>query len=162
VAKVLATVKALVDADGRIDVFEYLLARVISLHLWESYNPDKVRVAGTKSLKSCRDEALQVMAVLARHGHSDPAVAKAAFMRGAGILSFEADTPMPSIDNWVSILDVALEKLDGLKSAEKEKLVRALATVVMHDGKMEPAELELLRATCDLIHVPLPILGAAS
>jgi hypothetical protein len=32
----------------------------------------------------------------------------------------------------------------------------------MHDEKMEPAELELLRATCDLIHVPLPMLGVAS
>jgi Zn-dependent protease with chaperone function len=158
VARVLATVKELVDADGHVDVFEYLLARVIALHLWESYNPDKVRVAGTKSLKSCQDEALQVMAVLARHGHHDPVVAKAAFMQGVGILSFEADTPMPPTDNWVSVLDAALEKLDGLKSAEKEKLVRALTTVVMHDGKMEPAELELLRATCDLIHVPLPLL----
>jgi len=46
VAKVLATVDALVEADGRIDVFEYLLARVIKQHLWESHNPHAVKVAG--------------------------------------------------------------------------------------------------------------------
>jgi hypothetical protein len=32
VTRVLDTVKALVEADGRIDVFEYLLARVITMH----------------------------------------------------------------------------------------------------------------------------------
>jgi Zn-dependent protease with chaperone function len=65
VTKVLETVKALVEADGRIDVFEYLLARVISTYLWESHNPGRVRVSGNKSLAACRREALQVFGVLA-------------------------------------------------------------------------------------------------
>lgn len=161
VTRVLDTVKALVDADGRVDVFEYLLARVISMQLWESYNPDKVRVAGNKTLKSCRAEALQVMAVLARHGHDDPAQATAAFNAGVQVLAFKGDMPMPSTTEWVNVLDDALEKLDGLRSTEKEKLVRALTTVVVHDGRMKPSEMELLRATCDLIHVPLPLFAAA-
>jgi len=33
-----------------------------------------------------------------------------------------------------------------------------LSAVVMHDGKMDAEELELLRVICDLIHVPLPLL----
>ena len=31
----LQTVQELVDVDGRVDVFEYLLAKVISQHLWD-------------------------------------------------------------------------------------------------------------------------------
>jgi hypothetical protein len=68
---------------------------------------------------------------------------------------------MPRTENWTAILDRALPKLDRLKSAEKEKLVRALITVVLYDGLLAPAELELLRVTCDLIHVPLPMLSIA-
>jgi uncharacterized tellurite resistance protein B-like protein len=65
---------------------------------------------------------------------------------------------MPRVENWTDALDRLLPKLDRLKATEKEKLVRALITVVLHDGQLAPAELELLRVTCDLIHVPLPML----
>jgi Zn-dependent protease with chaperone function len=159
VTKVLETVKALINADGRVEVFEYLLARVISMHLWESQNPSRVQAAGSKSLQSCRREALQVMAVLARHGNGDPQKAGEAFNAGADSLWPGAQVDMPVTENWVSTLDAALPKLDRLKSAEKERLVHALALVVSHDGRTEPSELELLRATCDLIHVPLPMLS---
>jgi hypothetical protein len=40
--------------------------------------------------------------------------------------------------------------------------VDALAAVILHDGRMSPTELELLRVTCDLIHVPLPLLVSAT
>jgi hypothetical protein len=38
--------------------------------------------------------------------------------------------------------------------------VRALIEVAMHDEQIAPVELELLRAACYLIHVPLPLLTA--
>ena len=67
---------------------------------------------------------------------------------------------MPPTEDWVTSLDQALPGLDLLKSTEKEKLVRALTEVVSHDSQLVPSELELLRAVCDLIHVPLPMLTA--
>ena len=67
VNRVLDTAKAMIDADGRVDVFEYLLARSITMQLRESYNPQRVRVAGNKAITSCRNEALSL---LARSGRS--------------------------------------------------------------------------------------------
>ena len=58
----------------------------------------------------------------------------------------------------VLLQSAAEQALDALKPADKQKLVNALTAVVMHDGRMDPTELELLRAACDLIHVPLPLL----
>ncbi|MEE8339850.1 MAG: M48 family metallopeptidase [Xanthomonadales bacterium] len=159
VKKILDTVEALSHADGRIDVFEYLLARIIDQHLRETYNPHTVKVSGRKSLRSCHTEALQVVAVLAGHGDAGGEAAQSAFMAGLEVLGVDSKTTMPSLENWTAALDQALPKLDRLKSAEKEKLVRALITVVLHDGLLAPAELELLRVTCDLIHVPLPMLS---
>ncbi len=160
IARVLDTVQAMVREDGRIDVFEYLLARVISMHLQESQNPERVRLAGGKTLGSCRAEALGVLSVLARHGADADAAAEPAFQAGLALLDIDPGTQMPAADDWVSLLDDALPKLDRLKSAEKEKLVTAMATVVLHDGRLAPAELELLRVSCEVLHVPLPLLTA--
>jgi len=68
VSKVLSTVKALNAADGQTDVFEYLMAKIIAQHLWESMNPQRVKLAGKKSLQKTMDKALDVIAVLALHG----------------------------------------------------------------------------------------------
>ncbi len=160
VTRVLETVKAMIDADGRVDVFEYLLSRVISMHLWESHNPHRVRVAGNKALSDCRTEALALLAVLARHGSSVPGEAAAAFASSLQDIDLKPDTPMPDADDWRAVLDSALPKLDRLKSAEKEKLVRAMVGVVLHDGRLAATEMELLRVSSELIHVPLPLLTA--
>jgi Zn-dependent protease with chaperone function len=160
VTRVLDTVEALVDADGRVDVFEYLLARTISMHLLESNSPHRVRIAGRKTISDCREETSGLLAVLARHGQVEPGDEMASFAAGIDTLGFKTDTPMPDVDDWVSVLDAALPKLDLLKSGEKEKLVRAMAEVVLHDGRLAATEMELLRVSCDVIHVPLPLLTA--
>jgi len=160
VTRVLDAVKALVEADGRVDVFEYLLARVITMHLWESHNPNQVKIAGNKTLKTLDQEALQVLAVLARHGHSDEEPAFAAYRAGTAELGMDAGESLPGSQDWVKTLDEALPRLDRLKPGEKEKQVSAMLAVVLHDGQLVPSELELLRVICDLIHVPLPLLTA--
>ena len=160
VTRVLDTVKALVESDGRIDVFEYLLARVITMHLWESQNPQRVKVTGNKAIRSCEQEAAQVLAVLAQHGHSNDELASAAFRAGLAKLGISTNGDLPGKDEWVNVLDTALPKLDRLKSSDKEKLVGALIEVVLQDDRLVPSELELLRVICDLVHVPLPLLTA--
>jgi Zn-dependent protease with chaperone function len=160
VSRVLDTVESMVEADGRIDVFEFLLARTISMHLRESDNPHRVRTAGHKTISNCRRQAAGLLAVLAHHGQVGAEDAKAAFGAGMKALGVETDTVIPDVSDWVAVLDTALPKLDLLKSLEKEKLVRAMTEVVLHDGRLAATELELLRVSCDLIHVPLPLLTA--
>ena len=159
VSLVLDTAKAMIDADGRVDIFEYLLARVITMHLWESQNPHRVRISGSKAIADCKDEALALLAVLARHGSAGPGTAEAAFVAGLEALDLGPDTPLPVENDWMTVLDSALPKLDRLKSAEKEKMVTAMAAVVLHDGRLDPTEMELLRVSSHLIHVPLPLIN---
>lgn len=160
VTRVLDTVKSLVEADGRVDVFEYLLARVIRMYLWESHNPNQVKTSGNKTLKALEHEALQVLAVLAQHGHPGEESALAAYRAGAAELGLNAGDRLPGRNDWVRVLDEVLPGLDRLKPGEKEKLVGAMLGVVLHDGQLVPSELELLRVIGDLIHVPLPLLTA--
>jgi hypothetical protein len=158
VQKVLETVNELIHADGRIDVFEYLLARVVAQYLWESVNPHSVRNAGRKSLKGLVPETAMVIAILARHGHPSDAEALQAYSKGMSGIKDSDIPPMPSTDDWIGSLDQALAGLDRLKLADKEILVRSLIETVTADGNLVPAELELLRAVCAMLHVPVPMI----
>jgi Zn-dependent protease with chaperone function len=154
----LEAASALIEADRRIDVFEYLLARVLRMHLWQAHNPHVVRPSGRVSLKRSRGEALQVLAVLARHGHADDQVAGAAFHAGLGVIDPGAKDELPEVPDWVAAMDAALPRLDRLRSGDKQRLVTGLVAVATHDDQLAPTELELLRVTCELIHVPMPLL----
>jgi len=163
VTKVLSTVQALNDADGQTDVFEYLMAKIIAQHLWESMNPHNVKLSGRKSLKQANDKAIDVIAVLAAHGSQDSEETKAAFQAGTKRLNIDESTAMPAIDDWSVALDNALPELDRLKPSDKEILVKALIATVMTDNKLAVSEMELLRVVCSVIHVPLPMItGGAS
>lgn len=160
--QVLAAMQGMVRLDGRIDLFEYLLSRITLQYVWESQNPSSVRMAGNKSLASCQAQALRLLATLAVHGNEAENAAREAFAAGAAVLG-QADVAMPASTNspeqWPAVLDQDLSLLDQLAPREKQTLLAALVSTVMKDGKAVIAELELLRVTCDLLHVPLPMLS---
>jgi Zn-dependent protease with chaperone function len=161
VRKVLGVMDELIHADGRVDVFEYLLARMVSRYLWESANPHKVRDAGHKSLSGLLPEAARVIAILARHGHSDPAQATRAYRSGMSTVAPDSVPEMPDTRDWTEQLDKALDRLDHLKMADKQTLVQALVETVTADGKLVAEELELMRAVCAMLHVPMPLIPAS-
>jgi Zn-dependent protease with chaperone function len=159
VSKVLATVKAVSESDGQIDVFEYLMAKVITQHLWESMNPQGVRLSGKGSLKQAIEKALNVIAVLALHGHEDAKSVESAYRVGRELLGVNTTDPIAAIENWGETLDSALPVLDQLKPADKAILVKAMIATVMADNRVAVAEMELLRVVCAVIHVPLPMIS---
>ena len=174
ISKMLNTVDKLVRLDGRIDVFEYLLARLIAQYLWESQNPKSARLAGSKRLSGQQQSCREVLAVLARHGAGKSVLdnarteqgssgsrngPEAAYRAGLEVLGLAEDSDMPRVSDWAETLDNILPALDRLRASDKEKLVKAMVTTVSHDGQLLPQELELLRVVCSLIHVPLPLLN---
>jgi Zn-dependent protease with chaperone function len=160
IERILKAVKSLAEMDHEIDTFEFLLARSVSMQLWEAHNPDRVRLSGNRPLARSMDAAAGVLAVLAQHGHADEMGAAAAFAAGWRELGGDDAVPMRAEGDWIGTLDRALPELDRLRAADKEVLVRAMITTVMHDRELAPGELELLRAVSALIHVPLPLLSA--
>jgi hypothetical protein len=157
--QLLATVDGLIHRDGQIDVFEYVLARLLRQQLGEAMEPGRAQPGHTK-LPAVRQEALALLATLARHGHASPDGARRAFAAGAAVLFPGDAASYAAPDPWIPALDQALPALDALLPAGKETLVLALATTVGHDGQVAIREAELLRLTCTLLHCPLPpVLG---
>jgi Zn-dependent protease with chaperone function len=157
----VALVDRLIHADGRVDVFEFALARLLAKQIDDALHPVGARSAGSAALAACAGEARDLLAILAHHGNSDPARARAALEAGLALLDLEPEDGAAASEDWPARLDAALAKLDALRMEDKARLLRAMVAVIAHGGVIEPAEAELLRAVCASLHVPLPVLHQA-
>ncbi|MFI7551180.1 M48 family metallopeptidase [Micromonospora sediminimaris] len=152
----LAAVFTLIQADGAINVTEYCLSRLLLAELEESLRPNSRWRTDRRKLIDARSAAATLLAILAQVGHPDRPEAERAFQAGVGALLPGANLPYAPPENGVLALETAWPVLDGLRPADKERLVAATVAVISHDGTMTVPEIELLRTICGLLHCPLP------
>ncbi|MCU7856552.1 MAG: M48 family metallopeptidase [Candidatus Thiodiazotropha sp. (ex Lucinoma borealis)] len=156
--RMLETVTEIIHQDGKIEVFEFLLAKVISLHLTDAMNPSQSRTSGNQTLVAQAQPVRDVIAILADHGHRDIEMVKRSYQMGLQSVGLEL-SPLQLPNDWPSALDNALANLDLLKITEKERLISALVETILTDAHIDTQELELLRAIGSALHVPLPLLS---
>ncbi|MFF5214298.1 M48 family metallopeptidase [Micromonospora sp. NPDC000442] len=156
VESLLAAVFTLIQADGAINVTEYCLSRLLLAELEESLRPDSRWRTDRRKLTDARSAAAALLAILAQVGHPDRPEAERAFQAGVAALLPGTDLPYTPPENGVLALETAWPVLDGLRPADKERLVAATVAVISHDGMMTVPEIELLRTICGLLHCPLP------
>ncbi|MCU7845432.1 MAG: M48 family metallopeptidase [Candidatus Thiodiazotropha sp. (ex Monitilora ramsayi)] len=154
--RMLETVTEIVHLDGKIEVFEFLLAKVITLHLTDAMNPAQSRTGGSDTLMNQAQAVRNVIAILASHGHADQGMVSRSYAVGIKSAGLDA-SPIQIPSNWPNALDKALERLDRLRIREKERLIRALVETILTDAQVITQELELLRAIGAALHVPLPL-----
>ena len=155
---IMSTIRQMIAATEHIEPFEYLLTKVIELHIENAKHPNKAVIVGNGRISKAMDEVVVILSVLAMHGHSDLSASQQAFDRGMQDLGISGQN-MRFTNDWVERVDLALHKLNKLRADDKRRLVMAMAETVMHDGQLSVGEHELLRAMCAVIHVPLPILA---
>jgi Zn-dependent protease with chaperone function len=156
--RMLEAVNEIVHMDGKIEVFEFLLAKVISLHLSEAINPAQSATGGNDTLLNHTQAVRDVVAILADHGHKESELIQRSYANGINSAGLESG-PMQWPTDWVKTLDTALRQLDNLKNKEKERLITALIETILTDTQVTVEELELLRAIGSALHVPLPLLS---
>lgn len=159
--ELLALINKLIRADSRVDVFEYAIARLLEKQLTDNRHPAQSRSAGRRKLADCTDESCDLLAILARHGHQqDQATSAAALAAGLRTLQIETGAVAEVSADWPKRLDAALDRLDELRPEDKQRLLRAMVATITHGDETVLAEMELLRAICASLHMPLPVLEA--
>jgi hypothetical protein len=159
----LDTVNAMVYADGNVSLFEYCLARLLTVHVRESLDPSRYARFGRRKLSDVRSEITTLLTVVAQCGNSDAEAARQAFLNGIQRVIPEHAVPYVARDAGVSVLDDVWGPLDALEPLAKEVLIEAITATVGHDGRVDVAEAELLRTICGVLHCPLPpMLGRAA
>ncbi|MET4570508.1 M48 family metalloprotease [Rhodanobacter soli] len=154
----LVALDALVKADGRVDLNEYCLARLLRLQLKEASQPRRAPVDGLKKLPACRDSLILVCTIVASGGCSDEASARRAWLVAMQqAFPGEAIAWAPPPAAWQAPLERALDDLDGLLPVAKELVIQSLVGAIQADGVVSVEEAELLRVICASLHCPLPM-----
>jgi uncharacterized tellurite resistance protein B-like protein len=146
----------LVQADQRIDLFEWTLQRILLTHLapnFEGVHRPRQRLRSKQQLRQVLET---IFSALARVGNlSESATAEAVARAGRDLVKGELRLLSPDEADLAS-LDEALALAASLDSRAKERVLRACAQVIAADGQVADSEAELFRAIGDSLGCPVP------
>jgi uncharacterized tellurite resistance protein B-like protein len=159
-AALVRDLAALAAADGRTGVFEWAVQRIVRRRLASSLGEARAPALRARRPEDVQVEALELLSVLAWLGARDEAAARAALDAGAAALGFSGWRPLPRDGVRAARLDAALARLDEAAPPLKKRLLEACAACALADGRVVPAEAEIVRAVAASLGVPIPPLGA--
>jgi uncharacterized tellurite resistance protein B-like protein len=152
-------VSQLIHADGRIDAFEFSLAKLLETLLNDELD---ARVPhGTLSLEDAQEEINVLFATLAQLGAQDEHSAQIAYEAGMTVVLPMRPPEYKALSDWPRQLSDALPRLGRLDPLAKKIVIDGLVKTITSDEVMTEAEAELLRTVCALLHCPLPPLLAS-
>jgi Zn-dependent protease with chaperone function len=154
-----ATVTALVECDGEINLFEYMLQRIVLRHLEPQFQPARKPVIQFYSLRPLATDCAVILSALAWVGQDEPGQVQRAFRDGAERLAYAAQTDLvlvPVDHCGLAQVDTSLERLAQAVPQIRKNLLHACALTVAADGLVRESEAEMLRAVADSLDCPIP------
>lgn len=151
-------VEGLIDADGRVTLFEFMLHRILQKYLTGAA-PAAEPQASYYAIKPLLPDIQTLLSALAAADEKDPTAVQSSFRAGVARLQ----TPEPlALQQPVSVkaIDAALDRLAQAAPGVKRRVVDACAYCVAADGMVQTEEGELLRAITTALDCPLPPLLA--
>jgi hypothetical protein len=153
------TLQWLIESDGKVELFEYVLQKIVLRHLTLQFSGARPPVAQYYTLKPLVPDCAVVLSALANVGSSDAAEIEKAFEIGAPYLRAPNDvdlTLLPREQCGVDKIDAALNRLALAVPTIKRNLIEACVYTVGADGVIVESEAELLRAVADTLDCPIP------
>ena len=146
----------LVQADQRIDLFEWTLQRILLAHLAPNFEGVHRPGRRLRSKQQLRQVLETILSSLARVGNlSESAMRQSVASAGRALV--KAPLRLLSEDEvGLASLDEALGLAASLDSRAKERVLRACAQVIAADGEVADSEAELFRAIGDSLGCPVP------
>jgi Zn-dependent protease with chaperone function len=153
------TLQWLIESDGKIELFEFVLQKIVLRHLTLQFSGARPPVAQYYTLKPLVPDCAVVLSALANVGSSDAGEIQKAFATGAPYLRAPDGTDLallPREQCGVDQIDAALNRLALAVPTIKKNLIEACVHTVGADGVMTETEAELLRAVADTLDCPIP------
>ena len=150
-------VQALVEADGKLSLFEFVLEKIVAHQLGMVYGHARRRHM-VKRIDFLLPQMVNLLSMLAKAGNKDIETAKKAFGAGFEQLSSAGVTRKESLSESVSFgdVDIALDQLALAAPRLKRIIFDACCRCVLYDKKVSISEAELLRATAAVMDIPVP------
>jgi Zn-dependent protease with chaperone function len=145
------TSQALIEADGEVNLFEFMLQKVIARHVCIGLGLKPVpamRYRRIADLEMGLARLLAMFASLAGGGSSLDAAA-AEYREHSG-------RELPRTEGRLEGVAEALAEMDAATPLVKQQILRLCGLVATDDSRVDDSELELLRATAEAIGAPVP------
>ncbi len=149
-------VDVLVKADKKIDLFEWVLQKLVLRHLEPHFTDARPPRATIHQLGVVEDAVAVLLSALSYVGARDADAAGEAFGIGADRAGLNNLKQRSMEGVGLGSLDDALDQLAKLTPPPKRTLIHAAAATVAADGKITTGEAELLRAVADTLACPMP------
>jgi Zn-dependent protease with chaperone function len=147
---------ALIEMDSKVDLLEWSLQKILFNHLDGQFFKLPHTQARYSRPAQVKKEIELILSVMAYAGQQNQSDAEKAFDSAAQALELSELALRASSEIRLSGVDAALEKLAGLKPLAKLRLLKACVASIMHDQRVSPVEVELLRAFSDVLDCPMP------
>ena len=150
----------LILADDQIDLFEFMIRRIIKRHLDKYFG--RVKKSNSfrfVSLSNVKKECTVILSAMAGVGSAVKSESLEAFNNGALILENEGSGNLKMLEPGscgINEIDKALDKLERCSSTLKKDILVACGTAALSDNHLSCLEIELLRAVADSIGTPIP------
>ncbi|MBC8109305.1 MAG: M48 family metallopeptidase [Anaerolineae bacterium] len=151
-------VQAMIEADGRVTLFEYAMYRQLRREMSMADQSKRPAPPRYMSVQPLLNEITTVLSALAYRG-KDPAVGAESFRAGMARLGVNEQI-LAASDYGLGALDPALNRLAEASPGVKRRIVDAAAHAIASDGVIQPDEAEILRALCAALDIPIPPLAA--
>jgi len=153
------TLDWLVNCDGKVELFEFVLQKIVLHHLAPKFEKGPRPVIQYYSIKPLVPDCAVLLSALANVGADDDGGVQKAFMDGAPYLRApETDELrlLPRDQCGIDGIDTALNRLALSAPLIKKNLLEACSRVVGSDGVILETEAELIRAIADTLDCPIP------
>ena len=151
-------VRHLIEADGQIHLFEYTLQKLLIRHLDAAFTKASPARIQHRSLVPLLPDTGILLSAIANADDGDSAALDAAFQAGVDRLGKSAEAFPLARQSSVNLKDFdrALENLATASLSVKKTILTACSAAVVHDGIVNDAQFELLRAVADTVDCPIP------
>jgi Zn-dependent protease with chaperone function len=147
---------ALIEMDSKIDLLEWSLQKILFSHLdAQFFKPPHVKAVYSHP-GQLKNEIALILSVMAYAGQQSQGDVEKAFASAVQVLELNDVALLPKDEINLSRLDLALEKLTRLKPLAKPQFLKACVASIVHDQRVSPVEVELLRAFSDVLDCPMP------
>ena len=143
--------QALIEADGEVNLFEFMLQKVIERHVLIGLGLKPVPGMRYRKIQDLERELADLLSVFATLAGGGTAIELAA-------VQYREHTgrELPRSTAGLSEVSRALEEMDAATPLVKQQILRLCGLVVTDDGHVAYQEMELLRATAEAIGAPIP------
>jgi uncharacterized tellurite resistance protein B-like protein len=148
--------KSLIEADTKIDLFEYMLMHMVRRYLEPRFSRNVKPGPAIGSKTAVLKEIASLLSILAWESADSPAQAENAFSKGLAALPGTSLSLIPREQSTFSALDQSLKKLDQLVPLQKRQVLNACVAVAATDGVFTINEAEYLRVVADSLDCPIP------